>query len=170
MPWKAVPSPSLQPLTARVLEGGVSLAMAADIRVSSSAARFGITPAKLGLVYPTSDTRRLVKAIGASRAKDLLFTGRLFPAEDALSFGLVDFLCQDATEVVTFAKNYAGSILLNSQWSVRAIKHMISGIENGWTDQHPDATNLFLDGFENEDFSEGHRAFLEKRPARFPIR
>ncbi|MFN4184295.1 MAG: enoyl-CoA hydratase/isomerase family protein [Hyphomonas sp.] len=149
--------------------GGVSLAMAADLRVAGASARFGITPGKLGLVYPTGDTRRLLAAIGPGATKDILFTGRIFTAEEAKSLGLIDRLVASGTAVEA-ARAWAGEIACISQWSVRAIKRMISGLQAGWSEETPEAQSLFLEGFSNEDFQEGYRAFLEKRPAKFTYR
>lgn len=149
--------------------GGVSLAMAADLRVAGSSARFGVTPGKLGLVYPAGDTRRLLSAIGPGATKDILFTGRIFPAEEAKTIGLIDRLVEPDTALEA-ARSWAGEIAEISQWSVRAIKTMIRGLQNGWADDAPEAQSLFVNGFTNEDFLEGSRAFLQKRPAKFTYR
>lgn len=149
--------------------GGVSLAMAADLRIAGSDAKFGVTPGKLGLVYPAGDTRRLLAAIGAGATKDILFTGRIFGAEEARTMGLIDRLVDGGSAVET-ARVWAREIAGISQWSVRATKQMIRGLQTEWTEDTPEAQRLFLEGFNNEDFEEGYRAFLEKRPARFTYR
>ena len=146
--------------------GGVSLAMTADLRVASAAARFGVTPGKLGLVYPPGDTRRLVKVIGPSHTRDILFTGRIFPASEAKEMGLINQLVESG-KALEAARNLAEEISANSQWSIRAMKQMLAGLDHGWTDDTPDAQSLFIEGFANEDFTEGYRAFLSKRPAKF---
>ena len=71
---------------------GVSLAMAADIRIAAQGSRFGVTPGKLGLVYPAGDTQRLMWAVGPGATKDILFTGRIFAVEEAHQMGLVERL------------------------------------------------------------------------------
>ncbi len=76
--------PILSAIEGACVGGGVSLALATDFRIAASTARLGITPARLGLVYPPSDTRRLLAAVGESVAKDLLFTGRILPADDGV--------------------------------------------------------------------------------------
>lgn len=148
--------------------GGVSLAMACDLRIASPSAKLGITPAKLGLVYPPTDTRLLLRHVTLSHAKDLLFTGRIISADEALMMNVVDKLA-DCEDTLSFAKAYAQTIATNSQWSVRAIKQMISGLTQGWSDDSPQAKAMFLDGFENADFQEGYRAFLEKRKPDFKL-
>ena len=163
------PKPVLAAIEGPCVGGGVSLAMAADLRVAAETARLGVTPARLGLVYPSGDTRRLVAAIGAARAKDLLFTGRIMPAQEAKEMGLVNRLVSDG-QALAAARLLADEIAAQSQWSVRAIKHMIAGLEAGWSDSDADAVELFKQGFSNEDFQDGYRAFLEKRPARFSFK
>jgi enoyl-CoA hydratase/carnithine racemase len=146
--------------------GGLSLALAADLRIAAKGAKFGVTPGKLGLVYSAADTRRLMAAIGPSRAKDILYTGRLFGAGEARDMGLVNSLVDDDTALGQ-ARILGGQIAEISQWSVRATKAMIAGLEGGWADDAPEADTLFLEGFSNEDFQEGYRAFLDKRTAQF---
>lgn len=161
--------PVIAAIEGACIGGGVSLAMAADLRVAGEAAKFGVTPGKLGLVYPAGDTRRLLAAIGPGATRDILFTGRIFEAAEARSIGLIDRLSETGTALAA-ARNWAADIAAISQWSVRATKQMIRGLQSGWTELTPDAQALFLNGFSNEDFQEGYRAFLEKRPAKFTYR
>ncbi len=161
--------PILSAIEGACVGGGVSLALATDFRIAASTARLGITPARLGLVYPPSDTRRLLAAVGESVAKDLLFTGRILPADDALSIGLVDRLAPDGA-ALDAARGLALQISARSQWSVQAIKRMIRGLQSGWHDDSDAAVDLFLDGFEHDDFREGEAAFLDKRTPDFKLR
>lgn len=147
--------------------GGVSLALAADIRIASTAARFGVTPAKLGLVYPGDDTERLVRTVGLSQAKDILFTGDLFGTDRALRIGLID----DTTapgEAFQGALQKARIIAANSQASIRAAKAMITDLESSEGLSRDEALSRFVDGVTGDDFAEGYRAFLEKRAPDFP--
>lgn len=161
--------PIIAAIEGACIGGGVSLAMAADLRVAGGTATFGVTPGKLGLVYPAGDTRRLIAAIGPGAAKDLLLTGRIIGADEALRIGLVDRKAA-AGSALAAARAWASEISGISQWSARATKRMIRGLQSGWTEQTPEAQALFLEGFTNEDFREGYRAFLEKRAARFSYR
>lgn len=149
--------------------GGVSLALACDLRIASSSSKFGIPPARLGLVYPPADTRRLLHTIGPGAARDLLFTGRIIQGREAKEMRLIDRLVEDGMALHE-AREIAADISHLSQWSVRAAKQMMLGLESGWADDDPQAVDLLREGFSNEDFQDGYKAFLEKRKPNFPIR
>ena len=166
---EACAKPVIAAIDGACVGGGMSLAMAADLRVASEGARFGITPAKLGIVYPAGDTRRLVATIGAARAKDILFTARIFDVAEAKEMGLLSRVVARG-EALAGARALGDAVAATSQWSTRAIKRMIAGIEAGWDDTSAEATGLFADGFASEDFVEGYSSFLEKRPANFTFK
>ena len=149
--------------------GGVSVALAADIRVAGEGSKFAVTPAKLGLVYPVDDTRRLIEAVGVPAAKDILLTGRLFLTEEAFRLGLVTRMVA-AGEALATARTLAEQIGQNSLWSHGATKRSFKAVNEGWTDKTAEAKALFLESFSNEDFEEGYTAFLGKRPAKFTYR
>ena len=148
--------------------GGASLAVASDIRIAHAGTTFGITPAKLGLVYPPGDMRRLLQLAGPGTTRDLLYTGRLMPAAEAKSLGLIDRVTEGP--VLDAARALALEIAGVSQWTVRATKRMIRGLQSGWDEAGPEAEALFLEGFANPDFAEGVRAFLEKRRPDWKVR
>lgn len=140
--------------------GGCGLAIACDLRVATAAARFGITPAKLGLVYSLHDTKLLVDLVGPAQAKRILFTADLLDAREALRIGLVDLLDADAPAL---ARQIAGV----SAHTVREAKRMVRRILDGQADDDATTRALFADAFTSPDFEEGVAAFLAKRPARF---
>lgn len=163
------PKPTVAAIEGACVGGGVSLAMACDLRVASARSKFGVTPGKLGLVYPAGDTRRLLQAIGPGATKDLLFTGRILPASEAKEIKLIDRLTEDGAALET-GRAFARDIAAISQWSTRATKQMIKGLQSGWTDTDGEALNLFLEGFSNQDFKDGYKAFLEKRAPNFTFK
>ena len=83
----AFPKPTLAAIRGYCVGGGCQLAAACDLRFAEEGALFGVTPAKLGIVYPASSTRRLVSLVGPATAKYLLFSGELIDAERALRTG-----------------------------------------------------------------------------------
>ncbi|MDX3882913.1 MAG: enoyl-CoA hydratase-related protein [Sphingomonas sp.] len=144
--------------------GGCGLAIACDMRVASSGARFGITPAKLGLVYSLHDTKLLVDLVGPAQAKRILFTAQLLPAGEAHRIGLIEFVEDDP---VAAAMALAETIAAASSHSVRETKKMVRRILDGQADDDADTRALFGAAFHGEDFREGVAAFLEKRKAVF---
>jgi enoyl-CoA hydratase/carnithine racemase len=165
----ACAKPTLALIEGACIGGGCSIALACDFRFAVDSARFGVTPGKLGLVYPLADTRRLIRTVGLSRAKDILFTGRIFSAPEALVWGLVDRL-DEIGNLEAEAMRLINDIARTSQWSVRATKRMIALMEEGASDDDAAAEALFLDSFSGEDFKEGYRAFLDKQSPDFPFK
>lgn len=140
--------------------GGCGLAIACDMRIVSPAARLGITPAKLGIVYSLFDTKLLVDLVGPARAKRILFTGALHGAEEALSIGLADEI---ATDPLAAADTLARAIAANAQHSIRSSKAIIRRILDGQADDDVATLALFRDAFTLPDFAEGVAAFRNKR-------
>ena len=89
-PWRAIPKPTVAAITGYALGAGLTLALAADWRVSGDNVKFGATEILAGLVPGGDGMARLTRAAGASRAKELVFSGRFFDAEEALALGLID--------------------------------------------------------------------------------
>jgi len=149
--------------------GGMGIALGCDLRIAASDAKFGITPAKLGLVYSLADTKRLVDAVGPSSAKDILFTGRIMDSREALTIGLIDeTVAPEMLEAAVAAKCEA--IASASQWSVRKAKEIVRLIVSGTTAESPATGSWFIDATEGADFREGRKAFMEKRKPEFPFR
>jgi enoyl-CoA hydratase/carnithine racemase len=140
--------------------GGCGLAMACDLRVASARARFGITPAKLGLVYPLHDTKLLVDLVGPGAAKRILFTSALIDAEEALRIGLIDVIADSPYPL-------AAQIADKSPHSIREAKTMVRRILDGQAEDDAETLGIFADAFTGDDFAEGVAAFLAKRPAVF---
>lgn len=140
--------------------GGCGLALACDLRVATARARFGITPAKLGLVYPLHDTKLLVDLVGPAQAKRILFTGQLIGAEEAWRIGLIDMIDDMPQPLVQ-------AIAAASPHSIREAKAMIRRILDGQTDDDDVTRDIFAAAFSGPDFHEGVRAFVEKRPPEF---
>lgn len=158
--------PVIAKIVGDCIGGGVELALACDLRFASTESRFGITPAKLGIVYSLTSSKRLAELVGLSKAKDLLITGRLFDAAEARDLGLVDRLCApDGLEDEVQA--YVDRIGALSQYSVRAAKAILRMISDGATDETPESRALRVEGFAGEDAREGIRAYMEKRKAKF---
>jgi enoyl-CoA hydratase/carnithine racemase len=163
------PKPSVAVIRGACVGGGVALALACDLRFAADDARFAVTPAKLGLIYSQADTKRLMRAVGAARAKDLLFSARLVEAAEALHIGLVDEVAApDALEMLVATR--LAPVASGSRPALRAIKAMAAAIEAGALPGDPALAALFRDAFAGADFREGYSAFLGKRAPVFTAR
>jgi enoyl-CoA hydratase/carnithine racemase len=140
--------------------GGCGLALACDLRVASARSRFGITPAKLGLVYPLHDTKLLVDLVGPANAKRILFTGTLIDAAEAHRIGLIDEVANNADALIETMTSV-------SRHSQRESKAMIRRVLDGQVADDDATRAVFADAFSGADFREGVSAFLEKRPPHF---
>ncbi len=149
------------------LGGGCELAMACTLRVAADTARFGQPEVKLGVTPGFAGTQRLPRLIGRGRALDLLLTGRMVDATEALAIGLVNRVVP-AAALVDEAKKLAASLAALAPFAVRAI---IEAVHRGGEMAFPEAAfleaSLFGLCFSTSDMREGTRAFLEKRPANF---
>lgn len=159
--------PTIAAIDGDCIGGGCGLALACDIRIASPRARFGITPAKLGLVYPLHDTKLLVDVVGPSQAKRILFTGALVDAVEAARIGLADIVDDDLPAALA---SLAASIAAASPYSQQASKAIVRRILDGATDDDAASSSQFDAAFTGSDFQEGVAAFLAKRAPGFADR
>jgi enoyl-CoA hydratase len=149
--------------------GGLALALASDVRVAATSARFNVAFIRIGLSGCDIGVSWLLpRLIGASAAFELLLTGRLIDAEEALRLHLVSRVVPDG-EVVDAAIGIAEEIAANSPMGVWMTKEVMwSQLEIGSLHAGIDLENRtqILTSF-TEDMGEAVTAFLEKRPARF---
>ncbi|MBM4192640.1 MAG: enoyl-CoA hydratase [Gammaproteobacteria bacterium] len=164
--WERLPIPTLAVIRGACTGGGCGLALACDMRLATPDAFFAIPPAKLGLAYSLADTKRLYDLIGPSRTKEILFTGRRVSAEEAHALGMVNEIVP-ADSLDDRASTLAREIAGNAGNSVRAAKAIVNMIADGVHGETLESRRLFDESFSSPEFSEGARAFLEKRPPRF---
>ena len=160
------PKPSVAVVRGFCIGGGCEIAVACDLRLADRGARFGITPARLGIVYPPFAVERVVKLIGASAAKYLLYSGELIDAERALRIGLVDELHDpDVIEerVLAFTSTLAEQSLLTQ----RAAKEMVTTVVDHGAIDPELARTWEREAQTGPDLAEGLRAFAARTRPRF---
>ena len=164
--WFNLPLPTIAVIRGACVGGGCGLAIASDLRLATLDAYFAITPAKLGLAYSLSDTRRLVDLVGPARAKEILYTASQFSADEALAMGLVNRIVP-ADQIDDAAEALALEIAANAPNSLRIAKRLINGIARGERLETPASIALFNDSFRTPEFLEGAAAFQQKRRPKF---
>ena len=160
------PHPTIAKIRGACVGGGCGIALACDMRFADGTSQFGITPAKLGLVYPFADVKRLIQAVGVAYAKDILFSARIVKAEEAKQIGLINRLT-DQYELDQVVRDYAVSICETSTYSNLMMKQMFLAYEAGQRGETATTRKMFTDAFSGDDFKEGYAAFLEKRRPKF---
>lgn len=159
------PYPVLAMIYGFAIAGGLGLAVACDLRLATDTARFGMTPAKLGVVYPHTGLKLFISLIGISKTKELFFTGRLIDAQRAKEIGLVDWVVPEL-ELPKVTYNMAREITENAPLSVTATKITISKFLKRQKLDFADEIELRQirqKAASSEDLAEGKRAFMEKR-------
>ena len=157
-------TPSIAAINGFALGGGLELAMACHIRVASTTAKMGLPEVSLGVIPGYGGTQRLRELVGKGKALEMITTAGMLGAEEALSWGLVNHVCE-ADELIAFCEKIASKICKNS--SV-AIAHAIKSVNAGCnTSGYASEIESFGACFATEDFKEGTSAFMEKRKAQF---
>ncbi|AOS98315.1 putative enoyl-CoA hydratase [Microbulbifer aggregans] len=169
MKLQRLPRPTLAVVRGACYGGGCGLALACDIRLAETSATFAITPAKLGILYSLPDTKRLINAVGAANARDMLLTGLPVTAARAQQIGLIQHLA-DTPLLQQKEQELVESLVNNSQYSLRwskATVEFLAGVECATGEDGKAAENALLqafdEAFDGRDFREGSSAFRERR-------
>ncbi|GEN35576.1 enoyl-CoA hydratase/isomerase family protein [Aneurinibacillus danicus] len=156
--------PTIAFITGPAMGAGLELALSCDLRIGSTNALLGIPIGKLGITISQRFSQRLVNLIGPSRTKDLIFTGRLFKAEEAYELGLLNYLVseEEAEEfVLELARKVSRASMNSLQAAKEAVARCVPFTEVAFGHRgYPQ----YIDPI---DFPEGVAAFVEKREPRF---
>lgn len=162
-----IDKPTIAMIQGYCIGGGAGIALCCDLRIASEDARFAIPAARLGLAYRWEEVYPLVQLVGPSFAKEILFTGRQFDAQEALGMGLVNRVVPRA-ELESRVDEYAGRIAANAPLTVRTAKRTIGEAMKDPEDRDLGMVAEMVEAcFASEDYAEGRRAFMEKRRPRF---
>jgi enoyl-CoA hydratase len=159
--------PSIAAINGFALGGGCEVAMACTIRIASKNAKLGQPEVKLGIIPGYGGTQRLPRLCGKGIAHEMVLTGEMITADEALRVGLVNRVVELA-DLLSTAESVAKKIIANAPL---AVKYAMEAVEHGM--EMPLEEGLFLETSlfgvccATDDMREGTRAFLEKRPAKF---
>ena len=163
-----IPKPVVAAIAGYALGGGCEIALACDWRIAAADAKFGQPEITLGVIPGGGGTQRLPRLVGASRAKELIMSGRIVDAEEALAIGLVDRVVPAGESVYEAAVAMVQPYVTGPAQALRAAKLAIDGgleldLDRGlgWESQH------FAGLFATDDRREGMAAFVEKRKPTF---
>lgn len=158
--------PTIAVIRRLAIGGGLELALSCDFRFASDDSLLGITAAKLGIIYNLTSTKRLLDVVGPSKTKEMLYTGKLWKAEEAKSIGLIDFIYQ-GDDTLEEAIKFAEHLTEKSSSATSGAKKVIQAVLDGAIEEDERIANLILESFDSDDYKEGVQAFLEKRRPNF---
>ena len=159
--------PLIAAINGVAMGGGLETALACDLRIASEKARFAFPEARLGILPRLGGTVRLPRLVGSAWAAEMMFTGKPIDAARALAMGLVNQVVP-AEQVMDAALAMAGDICQCAPLAVQAIKKSLRRSVGMSLDEALWCENaLGLPLYDTEDYEEGRRSFMEKRPARF---
>ncbi|KAJ7129457.1 ClpP/crotonase-like domain-containing protein [Mycena epipterygia] len=162
---ESLPMPTISAIDGPALGGGLEMSLACDLRVAAfGVEKIGLPETGLGIIPGAGGTQRATRLLGQSKAKDLIFTGRLLSAQEAYDWGLVDYISDPGSTAFDKALMLAEMIARNAPLAVRAAKHVISRsedlpLETG-LDFERAAYNLLIP---SQDRVEALEAFKQKR-------
>jgi enoyl-CoA hydratase len=162
-----LPIPVIAAVNGYALGGGLEIAMACDFVHASENAAFGQPEIKLGLIPGYGGTQRLPRIIGAAKAKELLYTGAMINAQEALSMGIVNSVCAPDA-LMDKVLGVARSMAAMGKVALRAIKQTVNfGLNVDLATGLRIETDAFAITIASPDAKEGTAAFLEKRKPEF---
>lgn len=158
--------PIIAAINGYALGGGLELALACHIRIAVASAKLGLPETSLGLIPGYGGTQRLTQLVGRGRALEMILTGDMISANEALEYGFVNHIVEQA-DLLTKAEGILQRIASRSRTAVSAAIKAVNASLGSVTPGFETEINLFGQCFETPDFKEGVRAFLEKRKPNF---
>jgi enoyl-CoA hydratase len=165
------PTRCSKPVVAKIrgicMGGGLGLAAACDLRICSSESRFRMPAARLGVGYTAIGVRRFMQVIGLQHTMDLFMSARIVKAQEALAMGFVAQICEP-DQLDAAVAEWCGNVAANAPLTLRALKLTVNDwLRNPAMHVSDEIEAAIQHCFDSEDYREGARAFMEKRPARF---
>ena len=156
------PKPIVAAVNGFALGGGCELAMSCHFRTASANAKFGQPEVNLGIIPGYGGTQRLTQLVGKGKAMELMMTGNMIDASQALELGLVNHV-YEADQLLTQTAVLLQTILTKSPYAVSRVISAVNASFNNQVNGFDEEVRLFGECFGTEDMKEGVSAFLEKR-------
>ncbi|HJS77483.1 MAG TPA: enoyl-CoA hydratase-related protein, partial [Burkholderiales bacterium] len=161
------PKPSVAMIYGFCLGGGLEIALACDLRYCAASAQFGIPAAKLGLAYNVEGHKRLLETVGHARAREIMFLGRRYNADEALAMGLVHQVLPER-DLDPFIAKILSDLSANAPLSILNSKTIIEEyVKSAGAPDHVRMQGAIERCAKSADYAEGRRAFMEKRKPQF---
>jgi len=161
------PKPVIAAVNGFALGGGLELAMSCHLRVASDNARFGQPEVSLGVTPGYAGTQRLTQLIGKAKSLELLMSGEMIKADEALKLGLVNYVVSPS-ELENKVNEIFAKLLKQSPVAIAGVITCVNAYYDYDKDGFATEAKEFGKCFATEDFKEGTTAFMEKRKANFP--
>jgi enoyl-CoA hydratase len=159
--------PTIAMIRGYCIGGGLGLAVCCDLRICSDNSKFAIPAAKLGLGYGYAGVKRLTDVVGPAFAKEIFYTARQFDAEEARMMGVVNRVVPEA-ELEDYVKSYADTIAINAPLTVKTAKYIVNeAVKDESKRDLARCRELVEQCFASNDYTEGRKAFMEKRKPAF---
>jgi|TARA_B110000263_G_scaffold118073_1_gene102903 enoyl-CoA hydratase len=149
------------------LGGGLEIAMSCDLRIASDRTKLGQPEINIGIIPGAGGTQRLTRLVGEGRAMEMIITGRMIKAEEALQYGILNFIF-NPDELEDKTMEIAKTITEKSPYAIERAKRSVKSVSNMNLDKGLKfEREMFLECFNSDDGKEGITAFIEKRKANF---
>ncbi len=161
------PKPIIALVNGFALGGGCELAMACHIRIATENAKFSLPEVSLGILPAYGGTQRLTQIVGKGKALEMMLTGEMIDAEEALSNRLVNYVVADKEAGMQKSMEILGKIFHNAPLSIGMVINCVNAVYSKEEDGYQIEANSFANCCKSMDFKEGAAAFLEKRKPDF---
>ena len=164
---KKLGKPTIAMIRGYCIGGGLGLALCCDLRICSDNSKFAVPAAKLGLGYGFKGLKKLVDVVGPSFAKEIFYTARQFTAQEAKEMGLVNRVVPH-DELEGYVQGYAATIGANAPLTVNSVKYIVGEALKSASERNLGRCDqLVSECFASRDYTEGRKAFMEKRKPQF---
>ncbi len=159
--------PTIAAVSGYAMGGGCGLALACDFRIGDASTRMGIPAARLGIVYGPLDCSLLLRQVGLSDAKRVLYSGRAFDLAECRRMGLLDMVAEQGSALEA-ARAFAADLAANAPLSIAGAKLVLEALASQTADARGGEIDAFIArAMDSADYREGAAAFTEKRVPRF---